>query len=640
MNLNLTWEVRQKFGKSGSPARWLYALLRDRKSYWRGTRGAYTCSVRQTTTRSIAPSGNGCYVGRVGALAAALGIGILISLSSPTASADIGQDTEASSAQSKKETPRTPSRNATPRRANVVAAANQATVVSTPIRGGKTAESPISWAVAAVTRGQIGQRRADTTAPVVARSAAPSAAAVASAASVPTLTPGTPDLFAPNTRGIVYGGARIRNIGAGALTFTAPATTASGGTITVNAATGAFGYTPTQAQRQAAGLTTTDTFIITATSSRGVTTNQTVTVPVDPGTPVARMPWVRQPDSFSGVVIGISKFVDESGRSLAFSTPTTTAGGGTVTMDPTTGAFTYTPTRTQRQAAGLATTDTFTVTVDNGVRTSTQVVTVAVDPGTPFANTPWVRTPSRTNSVVTGIAKFVEPSGRTLTYSTPTTSTGGGAVAINAATGDFTYTPTATQRQNAGAGTTDTFTITANNGVRTTNQTVTVSVIQGTDPIVTTPVTPPAPPPMAGPQMKTYSGSLSDSPTTVFTNTKVSEIVQVNGRMSGGWIDETQADPYHFTNDALMGTGDTASIQFHATQGEAKVVKVLLTQSGPDVVASVVYAKRAPAQFARTNFDFLADTTTTAVPIATSGTADGYGVSSLSVLVIPGLRPA
>jgi VCBS repeat-containing protein len=367
---------------------------------------------KTTTTRNIALPEN-VYVGRIGALAAALGIGIFISLSSPVAAAESGQDAQAS--------------DTTPRRANVVhraeaKAAPRDTAVDSPV--------PLAAAVR-------GQRRVGI-APVAAKSAAPNAA-VASAASVPTLTPRTPDVFAPNLKGVVYGGARIGNVGAGALTFSAPVTTVNGGTVSINPTTGAFSYTPTRTQRQNAGLTTTDTFTITATNGRGATATQVVTVPVDPGTPIPSTPWVREPDSYTGVVIGISKFSDESGRSLAFTAPATTTGGATVAINPTTGAFTYTPTKTQRQAAGLATTDSFTVTVDNGVRTATQVINVAVDPGTPFANTPWVRSPNRTTGVVTGLAKFVEPSGRTLTYSVGKASNG--QVSINPTTGEFTYTP-------------------------------------------------------------------------------------------------------------------------------------------------------------------------------------------------------
>jgi hypothetical protein len=78
--------------------------------------------------------------------------------------------------------------------------------------------------------------------------------------------------------------------------------------------------------------------------------------------------------------------------------------------------------------------------------------------------------------VVTGSAAFTDPAGRTLTYSTTGTSTGGGAVSIDAATGAFIFTPTADQRAVATADTTDAFTITASNGVNTREQTVSVTV--------------------------------------------------------------------------------------------------------------------------------------------------------------------
>jgi VCBS repeat-containing protein len=79
-------------------------------------------------------------------------------------------------------------------------------------------------------------------------------------------------------------------------------------------------------------------------------------------------------------------------------------------------------------------------------------------------------------AAVAGSGAFTDPAGRTLTYATAGTSTGGGTVSINSATGAFTYTPTAAQRAAATGSTTDTFTITASNGVNTKNQVVTVSV--------------------------------------------------------------------------------------------------------------------------------------------------------------------
>jgi VCBS repeat-containing protein len=116
------------------------------------------------------------------------------------------------------------------------------------------------------------------------------------------------------------------------------------------------------------------------------------------------------------------------------------------------------------------------VTATNGVRTATQTVTVAVDPGIPVAGIATVGGPSSSTGVVSGSAAFTDTAGRTLSYTASTTSTGGGTVTVNAATGAYTYTPTPTQRQTATATTTDTFTVTANNGVRSATATITVPV--------------------------------------------------------------------------------------------------------------------------------------------------------------------
>jgi VCBS repeat-containing protein len=84
----------------------------------------------------------------------------------------------------------------------------------------------------------------------------------------------------------------------------------------------------------------------------------------------------------TGVVTGAVVFTDTAGRTLAYSSSATSMGGGTVSINATSGAFTYTPTSAQRQTAISTTTDTFTITANNGVRTTAQTVTVAVDPGT------------------------------------------------------------------------------------------------------------------------------------------------------------------------------------------------------------------------------------------------------------------
>jgi VCBS repeat-containing protein len=115
----------------------------------------------------------------------------------------------------------------------------------------------------------------------------------------PAPPPGTPTIGTPDpTSGAVTGSLGFP-AGDG-LTFTT--TEPSRGAVIVTT-DGTYTYTPTQSARQAAGEATTDTFV--ATVHNGLSTNSvTVTVPVDPGTPVASAPVVGEPNAASGVVTG------------------------------------------------------------------------------------------------------------------------------------------------------------------------------------------------------------------------------------------------------------------------------------------------------------------------------------------------
>jgi hypothetical protein len=275
------------------------------------------------------------------------------------------------------------------------------------------------------------------------------------------------------------------------------------------------------------------------------------------------------------VATGTVAFTDTLARTLTYSTGGFSTGGGAVSVNSATGAFTYTPTRNQRLTSA-GNTDTFTITASNGVNTATKTVTVSVkgidtlnaneeltrgqsltsangiytltlgndgyarvqengaagrgtlmtwgdgqvtrtpmqddgnwvlyrangtawgasgpqgvgnrivmqDDGNlvvyrtngsaawasntsmraPVAGTPTVGTPGAGTGAVTGSALFTEPLGLGLAYSTGGSSTGGGTVSVDAATGAFTYTPTADQRRTATSSTTDTFTIIAKAG--------------------------------------------------------------------------------------------------------------------------------------------------------------------------------
>jgi YVTN family beta-propeller protein len=89
------------------------------------------------------------------------------------------------------------------------------------------------------------------------------------------------------------------------------------------------------------------------------------------------------PDPVTGVVSGRVVATDVDGNPLSYSVSPTSVKGGAVSINSTTGAYTYTPTQAARLAAGTTTgadTDTFTVTVSDGQTTTTSTVPVYVSP--------------------------------------------------------------------------------------------------------------------------------------------------------------------------------------------------------------------------------------------------------------------
>lgn len=88
------------------------------------------------------------------------------------------------------------------------------------------------------------------------------------------------------------------------------------------------------------------------------------------------------PDPVTGVVTGTVVATDLESDALTFTLATEPA-GGKVELNAQTGAYTYTPTQATRLAAGATTatdTDTFSVSVGDGQQTSTAVVTVYIAP--------------------------------------------------------------------------------------------------------------------------------------------------------------------------------------------------------------------------------------------------------------------
>ena len=273
---------------------------------------------------------------------------------------------------------------------------------------------------------------------------------------------------APNAdTGMVSGRVGATDADQDPLTFSAPAAT-NKGSVQLGAS-GNFTYTPSGAARHAAarvGATSadrTDTFGVTVRDGYGAVVNVPVTVAIAPrnSAPVAGATAVGTPDAATGLVTGTVRGTDSDGDTLTFSAPATTA-KGSVSINPRSGVFSYSPTTAARNtAARTGATDAdrrdgFSVSITDGYGGSAVVsVSVPVSPSTDPANRP----PTATVTVnaadpltgrVTGSVNGRDDDGDPLTYSAPTV-TPKGQVTVNATSGSFSYTPTTAARDAAAA---------------------------------------------------------------------------------------------------------------------------------------------------------------------------------------------
>ena len=282
------------------------------------------------------------------------------------------------------------------------------------------------------------------------------------------------------------------------LTYTAT-NAASGAVVSMNASTGAFTYDPTNVaafETIQVGTTAIDTFTYTVTDNHGASSTATVTVDVsvtDAGPSATGFTTSTDEDTpiLNGSVAAnvTAGEPGDTGDTLTY-TATNAASGAVVSMNASTGAFTYDPTNVaafETIQVGTTAIDTFTYTVtDNHGASSTATVTVDVsvtDAGpsaTGFTTSTDEDTPILNGSVAANVTAG-EPgdTGDTLTY-TATNAASGAVVSMNASTGAFTYDPTnvaAFETIQVGTTAIDTFTytVTDNHGASST-ATVTVDV--------------------------------------------------------------------------------------------------------------------------------------------------------------------
>jgi len=171
--------------------------------------------------------------------------------------------------------------------------------------------------------------------------------AIASANTAPTAD--TPTVGTPDGGTGAVAGTLVATDSDGDTTAVTAVTSPTRGVLTVNQATGAFTYTPDASARHAAaadGATAadlTDTFTLAVTDGHGGTTLIPVTVTVMPfNTPPTAVAQVGTPQGIDGAVAGTVIGSDIDGDTLTYSAPTTTT-YGSVSIDPVTGAFIYTP---------------------------------------------------------------------------------------------------------------------------------------------------------------------------------------------------------------------------------------------------------------------------------------------------------
>ena len=257
------------------------------------------------------------------------------------------------------------------------AAAGAVDSVLGPLGGttpGGPVEAPLSWVVLAVTRRDPGQGAAMAPAAMVTTGQVPDPLAAVASNQAPVIA--TVILGAPNaSTGAVIGTVKATDANGDKLTY--KAVTSTKGTVSITTA-GVFTYTPTATARHAAAKigaassVTTDTVTVTVTDSKGAATTKAVTVTISPkdAAPVSGTTKVGTPNATTGVVTGSVAATDAEKDTLTYSAPATTA-KGSVTVNTSTGAFTYTATDTARNVAGA---DSFTVTVTDGYGGSTPIV--------------------------------------------------------------------------------------------------------------------------------------------------------------------------------------------------------------------------------------------------------------------------
>ncbi|GKW26381.1 hypothetical protein PEC311524_39750, partial [Pectobacterium carotovorum subsp. carotovorum] len=239
------------------------------------------------------------------------------------------------------------------------------------------------------------------------------------------------------------------------------------GTLTLDGSTGQYTYTP------GANFNGNDRFIVTVSDGNGGTTTSTVSIGVRPvnDAPVTADQSIATDEDTP--VSGTIRATDVDGDTLSYTVGTPPA-NGTLTLDGSTGQYTYTP------GANFNGNDRFIVTVSDGNGgTTTSTVSIGVRPVNDAPVTADQSIATDEDTPVSGTIVATDVDGDTLSY-TVGTPPANGTLTLNGATGAYTYTPGANFNGN------DRFIITVSDG---NGGTTTSTVSIGVRPVNDAPVT-------------------------------------------------------------------------------------------------------------------------------------------------------
>ncbi|MBB4862598.1 VCBS repeat-containing protein [Pseudomonas nitritireducens] len=223
----------------------------------------------------------------------------------------------------------------------------------------------------------------------------------------------------------------------------------SHGTLVLNTATGDYTYTP------AKDYNGSDSFTITVSDGHGGTVDSVVSLTITPVNDAPTTSDQAKTTAEDTPLTGKIVASDVDGDTLSYALKTGSAPShGTVTVNPTTGEYTYTPAKDYNGA------DSFTVRVSDGHGgTVDSVVNITV---TPVNDAPTTSDQAKTtaeDTPLTGKIVASDVDGDTLSYAVKANGAPAhGTLVLNPATGDYTYTPAKDYNGS------DSFTITVSDG--------------------------------------------------------------------------------------------------------------------------------------------------------------------------------